>query len=68
MDIAIEVENIEACPRYAGVLIKGLTVTERPELLQNKLRLIGARPDNDILDLTNYFLHAKRSTLQRFDY
>ena len=54
MDIAIEVENTEACPRYAGVSIKGVTVKESPEWLQNKLRLIGVRPINNIVDITNY--------------
>lgn len=34
MNIAIEVENTEACPRYAGVSIKGVTVKESPEWLQ----------------------------------
>ena len=58
MDIAIEVEKYEACPRYAGVSIKGVTVKESPEWLQNKLRLIGVRPINNIVDITNYILHA----------
>ena len=54
MDIEVVVENTEACPRYAGVAIKGVTVKESPEWLQNKLRLIGVRPINNIVDITNY--------------
>lgn len=34
MDITVEVENTEACPRYAGVSIKGVTVKESPDWLQ----------------------------------
>lgn len=67
MDIAIEVENTEACPRYAGVSIKGVTVKESPEWLQNKLRLIGVRPINNIVDITNHILHAYGQPLHCFD-
>ena len=67
LDINIEVENNEACPRYAGVAIKGVTVKESPEWLQNKLRLIGLRPINNIVDITNYILHAYGQPLHCFD-
>lgn len=67
MDITIEVENSEACPRYAGVSIKGVTVKESPEWLQNKLRIIGVRPINNIVDITNYILHAYGQPLHCFD-
>ena len=67
MDITVEVENTEACPRYAGVSIKGVTVKESPDWLQNKLRLIGLRPINNIVDITNYILHAYGQPLHCFD-
>lgn len=67
LDIEVEVENSEACPRYAGVSIKGVTVKESPEWLQNKLRLIGLRPINNIVDITNYILHAYGQPLHCFD-
>ena len=66
-EIAVEVENPEACPRYAGVSIKGVTVKESPEWLQDKLRLIGIRPINNIVDITNYILHAYGQPLHCFD-
>ena len=66
-DIDVEVENTAACPRYAGVSIKGVTVKESPEWLQNKLRLIGIRPINNIVDITNYILHAYGQPLHCFD-
>lgn len=67
LDIRIEVENTEACPRYAGVAIKNVTVKESPEWLQNKLRLIGVRPINNIVDITNYILHAYGQPMHCFD-
>ena len=67
MNIDIVVENTEACPRYAGVAIKSVTVKESPEWLQNKLRLIGVRPINNIVDITNYILHAYGQPMHCFD-
>ena len=67
LDIDIVVENTEACPRYAGVTVKGVTVKESPEWLQNKLRIIGLRPINNIVDITNYILHAYGQPLHCFD-
>jgi phenylalanyl-tRNA synthetase beta chain len=49
------------------VAIKGVTVKESPEWLQNKLRLIGLRPINNIVDITNYILHAYGQPLHCFD-
>ncbi len=67
LNIDVEVENKEACPRYAGVAIKNVTVKESPEWLQNKLRLIGVRPINNIVDITNYILHAYGQPMHCFD-
>ena len=67
LDIKVTVENSEACPRYAGVTVKGVTVKESPEWLQNKLRLIGLRPINNVVDITNYIVHAFGQPLHCFD-
>ena len=67
LSIAIEVKSPEACPRYAGVTIKGVTVKESPEWLKDKLNTIGLRPINNIVDITNYILHAYGQPLHCFD-
>ena len=67
LDIKVAVENAEACPRYAGVTVKGVTVKESPEWLQNKLRVIGLRPINNVVDVTNYIVHAFGQPLHCFD-
>ena len=65
--IQVEVVNTEACLRYSGVTIKGVTVKESPEWLQNKLRTIGLRPINNVVDITNYILHGMGQPLHSFD-
>ena len=65
--ITVKVENTEACPRYAGVTIKGVTVKESPEWLKNRLTLIGSRPINNVVDATNFVLHELGHPLHAFD-
>ena len=67
LDIAVEVEKAEACPRYCAVSIKGCEVKESPEWLQKKLNTIGLRPINNIVDITNYIMMAYGQPLHCFD-
>lgn len=67
LPIDIVIESPEACMRYAGVSIKGVTVKESPDWLKNKLQIIGLRPINNIVDITNYILHAYGQPMHCFD-
>ncbi len=65
--IKITVENSEACPRYTGITVSGLTVAPSPEWLQKKLRAIGLNPINNVVDATNFILHELGQPLHAFD-
>jgi phenylalanyl-tRNA synthetase beta chain len=65
--MAVEVKDTEACPRYSGLTITGLTVKESPDWLKNKLKAIGLRAINNVVDITNYVLHEYGQPLHAFD-
>ncbi len=67
LPIEVQVENTEACPRYSGVSIKGVTVAESPEWLKKRLRSLGIATKNNIVDATNFILHELGQPLHAFD-
>ena len=67
LKIDVTVEDPERAPRYAGVSIKGLSVSDSPKWLQNKLKAIGLKPINNVVDVTNYVLHDLGQPLHAFD-
>jgi phenylalanyl-tRNA synthetase beta chain len=67
LDIEVEVKDTDACPRYSGITVKDIQVKESPEWLKVKLRSIGIRPINNVVDITNFVLHETGHPLHAFD-
>ena len=63
----VEIKDTDACPYYAGIVIRNVTVEESPSWLRQKIESIGLRPRNNIVDITNYILHALGQPLHAFD-
>ncbi len=67
LPISVEIKNTEACKRYAGLSMTGVTVKESPDWLKNRLKAIGLNPINNIVDISNYVLHETAQPLHIFD-
>lgn len=64
--VSVEVDPF-LCPRYKGITIEGVTVGDSPQWLQDRLQIIGLRPINAVVDITNYVLHEIGHPLHAFD-
>jgi len=63
----VEILDTNICPRYSGVIIDSVKIEESPEWLKDKLKLIGERPINNIVDITNFVMFEIGQPLHAFD-
>lgn len=65
--IDIDIQNTKACPRYTGLLFDNVQVTDSPEWIQTKLKSVGIRPINNIVDITQFIMLELGQPMHAFD-
>ncbi len=66
-DIEVTIADTKACTRFSAALVNGIEVKDSPEWLQNRLRALGQRPINNIVDATNYVMYAIGQPIHAYD-
>jgi len=61
------IEDSVNCPRYVGKVVLDVKILESPDWLKKKLKSIGLRPINNVVDVTNFVLHEIGQPLHAFD-
>ena len=66
--VTVSVDNAQLCPRYMSSMVKNVVIKDSPEYMQRRLKAVGLRPINNIVDITNYVLMEIGQPMHAFDY
>jgi phenylalanyl-tRNA synthetase beta chain len=65
--VDIEIYDDDLCPRYCGIVVKGVDVGPSPEWLADKVEAMGLSPINNVVDVSNYVLFTTAQPIHMFD-
>jgi len=68
LDLQVKIQDPSLCPRFTAALVSGVNIKPSPTLIQKRLRQVGARPLNNIIDITNYLMFDLGQPMHAFDY
>ncbi|MDO4572430.1 MAG: phenylalanine--tRNA ligase subunit beta [Clostridia bacterium] len=64
---SVAIENYALCPRYTARVVKDIRIAPSPAWMQRRLKSVGLRPINNIVDITNYVLVEYGHPMHAFD-
>lgn len=65
--VMLDVASAELCPRYTGLVMRGVKIGPSPDWLRHSLKAIGINSINNVVDITNFVLHETGQPLHAFD-
>ena len=65
--VKVQIDDLTGCPRYSGIVLTNVSVHESPDWLKSRLRSIGLKPINNVVDVTNFVLHELGQPIHAFD-
>ncbi len=66
--LQVETQDPDLCPRYTARMVRNVKIAPSPKWMRERLRAMGVRPINNIVDITNYVMLEYGQPMHAFDY